>query len=102
MKTFQADKIRNICLIAHSKAGKTSMVEAMLFYSGAISRIGKTADGNTVCDYDSQEIKRELSIRASLAALEWKGNKLNLLDTPGYFDFIGDMHACTRASDAAV
>lgn len=102
MKTFQADKIRNICLIAHSKAGKTSMAETMLFNSGAISRIGKTADGNTVCDYDSQEVKRELSIRASLAALEWNGNKLNLLDTPGYFDFIGDMHACISASDAAV
>lgn len=102
MKTFQASNIRNICLIAHSKAGKTSMAEAMLFNSGAVSRIGKTADGNTVCDYDSQEIKRELSIRASLAALEHKGNKLNILDTPGYFDFIGDMYACTDASDAAV
>ncbi len=102
MKTVQADKIRNICLIAHSKAGKTSMAEAMLFNSDAISRIGKTADGNTVCDYDSQEIKRELSIRASLAALEWNGYKINLLDTPGYFDFIGDMHACVDASDTAV
>lgn len=99
MKNYTAQHIRNIALIAHSKAGKTSLAETMLFLSGAINRIGKTAEGNTVCDYDSEEIKRTCSLRTSLAAVEWKDTKLNIVDTPGYFDFVSDMYASMTACD---
>ena len=91
MNIYTGEKIRNIALIAHSKAGKTSLAEAMLFNTGVISRIGKTEDGNTVCDYDAEEIKRVVSIRSSLASIEYANHKINIVDTPGYFDFVGDM-----------
>ncbi|MFA7636819.1 MAG: GTP-binding protein, partial [Monoglobales bacterium] len=99
MNIYTGEKIRNIALLAHSKAGKTSLIEAMLFNTGAISRMGKTDDGNTVCDYDSEEIKRAVSIRASLATIEHANHKINFVDTPGYFDFIGDMYGAISACD---
>lgn len=99
MNTYGSQKIRNIALLAHSKAGKTSLVEAMLYDTGVISRMGKVEDGNTVSDYDSEEEKRGISIRSSLIAVEWSGNKLNFIDTPGYFDFIGDMYGAIDVCD---
>ena len=102
MKSYNTGRIRNVCLIAHSKAGKTTLAEAMLYNSGVINRIGKTEDGNTICDYDSEEIKRAVSIRTSLAAVEWKDTKMNFLDAPGYFDFVGDMISAIAAADVGV
>ena len=89
MANFSSDAIRNICLLGHGGDGKTSIAEAMLYLAKATDRLGKIADGNTVCDFDPEEIKRGFSLSASLAHFEWKGKKINLLDTPGYFDFAG-------------
>lgn len=102
MNTYEGQKIRNIALLAHSKAGKTTLVEAMLYSCGNISRMGRIEDGNTVSDYDGEEAKRLMSVRTSLAAVEWKGCKLNILDTPGYFDFAGDMYGAAQACDAGL
>ncbi len=102
MNTYIGKDIRNVCLVAHSKAGKTSLAEAMLMNTGVLSRMGKIADGNTVCDYDSEEIKRGISIRAAVASAEWKGKKINIIDTPGYFDFVGDMISGLRVADTAL
>ena len=102
MNIYTGEKIRNIALLAHSKAGKTTLTEAMLFNTGVISRIGKIEDGNTVCDYDSEEIKRVVSIRSSLAAIEYANHKINVVDTPGYFDFIGDMYGAISACDMGI
>lgn len=102
MNVYETEKIRNVALISHSKAGKTSLAEAMLFISRAISRLGRVEDKNTVCDYDSEETKRLMSVRMSLAAVEWMGNKINIMDTPGYFDFLGDSCGAVTACDTAV
>ena len=76
----------------HGNAGKTSLAEAMLYLAGATDRLGKTAEGNTVCDFDPEEIKRKVSVSSAVAPLEWKGSKINLLDTPGLFDFAAGMY----------
>ncbi|TYP48162.1 elongation factor G [Thermosediminibacter litoriperuensis] len=102
MKNYGSDRIKNIGLFAHSGAGKTSLAEAMLFTSGAIDRLGKIDEGNTTCDYDPEEIKRRISISTSLAPLEWKDYKINILDTPGYFDFVGEVKSALRVVDGAV
>lgn len=82
MAKFSSDAIRNICLLGHGGDGKTSIAEAMLYLAKATDRLGRIADGNTVCDFDPEEIKRGFSLSASLAHFEWKGKKINLLDTP--------------------
>ena len=102
MKGFSTEQIRNVALISHGGAGKTSLTEAMLYTSGAINRLGKVEAGNTVTDYDPDEIKRQVTISTSLAPLEWKGTKINLLDTPGFFDFIGEVQGALRVADSAV
>lgn len=102
MKSYKSDMIRNVGLIGHSGSGKTSLAEAMLYNSGAIDRLGKIDDGNTVCDYDPEEIKRKISISTSLAPCEWKNIKINLLDTPGYFDFVGEVKSTLRVVENAV
>ncbi|NLZ52734.1 MAG: elongation factor G [Thermoanaerobacteraceae bacterium] len=102
MKNYKSDMIRNIGLIGHSGSGKTSLAEAMLYNSGAIDRLGKIDDGNTVCDYDPEEIKRKISISTSLAPCEWKNIKINVLDTPGYFDFVGEVKSTLRVVENAV
>jgi len=84
------ENIRNMCMLAHSNAGKTSLVEAMLHKAGVIDRIGNTEDGNTISDFDAEEIKRKISLNTSLIPVEWNGVKINLLDTPGTPDFIGE------------
>ena len=102
MKQYPANKIRNIVLAGHGGSGKTSLAEAMLWISGASDRFGKTADGNTVCDFDPEEIKRKVSISTAIAPLERNGHKINLLDAPGQFDFIGGMGEAFRAAECAV
>lgn len=93
MNIYTTDKIRNVVLLGHGGCGKTSLVEAMAYVSGLTTRIGKVTDGNTISDYDKEEIKRQFSISTSLVPLEFQGEdgpiKVNLLDTPGYFDFVG-------------
>ncbi len=102
MNNYTGDKIKNVALLAHSKAGKTSLVEAMLYDTGVISRMGKVEDGNTVSDYDAEEAKRTVSVRTSFVALEHAGQKINVLDTPGYFDFIGDMYGAMSVCDMGI
>ena len=99
---YTANAIRNICLLGHSGSGKTALAESLLYMTGVIDRIGKNADGNTVCDYDPEEIRRHVSISTAVVPLEYKNIKINLLDTPGGFDFSGAVMEALRASDAAI
>ena len=99
MQVYQTGDIRNIGIVGHSGSGKTSLLETMLFNSGFTSRLGKVEDGTTVTDYLPEEIKRQVTISASLAPVEWKGTKLNMIDTPGYADFIGEVISTVRAVD---
>jgi elongation factor G len=101
MKDYAAQKIRNICLLAHGGAGKTTLAEAALFGAGAADRFGKVVDGTTTTDYDPEEIKRKFSINLAVAPLEWNDCKVNIIDTPGYFDFVGEVMQGTRASESA-
>lgn len=102
MKTYEASKIRNVALLGHSSSGKTTLVEALLYTSGAISRQGKVEDGNTVGDFSKEEIQRKVSINTKVIPVESGGIKFNFLDTPGYFDFIGEMYGAKRASEGSV
>ncbi len=102
MKKYASEDIRNVALISHGSAGKTSLTEALLFTSGTINRQGKIESGNTTTDYDPDETKKQVTINTSLAPLEWDDVKINLLDTPGYFDFIGDVLGALRVADSAV
>ena len=102
MKTYAMDAIRNIAVMGHGKCGKTTLTEAMLFNAKMTDRIGKTADGNTVTDFDSEEIKRQFSISAAVAAIEWKDMKYNIIDTPGFLDFAGGVKEGLRAADSAL
>ena len=99
MQIYQTGDIRNIGIAGHSGAGKTSLLETMLFNSGFTNRLGKVEDGTTVTDYLPEEIKRQVTISASLAPIEWQNTKLNMIDTPGYADFIGEVVSTTRAVD---
>jgi elongation factor G len=102
MQQYGLENIRNVVLLSHSGAGKTSASEAMLFSAGAIKRLGKVEDGSTTSDYDPDELKRQISISLSLLPCEWKGAKLNLVDTPGYSDFVGEVRAAMRVCEGAV
>ena len=102
MKEYASDVLRNVALVSHGGAGKTSLVEAMLFMSGAINRIGKVQDGNTVSDFEEEEIRRNISLSTGLLPVEYENHKLNILDTPGFADFIGEVISALRASDAAL
>ncbi len=102
MQQYGLENIRNVVLLSHSGAGKTSASEAMLFSAGAIKRLGKVDDGSTTSDYDPDEVKRQISISLSLLPLEWKGAKLNIIDTPGYSDFVGEVRAAMRVCEGAV
>jgi len=102
VKTFPTSKIRNVALVGHGGAGKTTLTEALLFCSGAINRMGRVEDGNTVSDFDPEEQRRHISLSMALAPFEIDGYKVNLVDTPGYADFVGDVAAALRAVDLAV
>ena len=102
MKNYNAKRIRNLALVGHSGSGKTSLMEAMLYKAGAIKKLGSVDSGNTVSDFDTEEISRKASISLSTAALEWNDTKINLLDTPGYFDFEGQVQSALKASEAAL
>ena len=102
MKDYSTAQIRNVALVAHHGVGKTSLAEAMLFLAKATNRIGRIADGTTMLDYAADEIQRQITINLSLAQFEWSGHKINLLDTPGYPDFVGDVHSALRVADAAL
>jgi len=102
MKQYPVANIKNVVLLGHGRAGKTTLAEALLFSAGAIERMGSIAQGNTVSDYDAEEIKRLCSIGASILPLEWGGGKINLIDTPGYFDFVGAQAEAVSAADSAL
>ena len=102
MKDYNTSAIRNICLIAHGGTGKTNLVEAMLYNVKAIERLGKVADGNTTMDFDAEEIKRKSSVNTSIANIEWNDCKINIIDTPGYFDFIGEMMEGSSVADGTI
>lgn len=102
MKVFPPERIRNVALVGHTGAGKTTLAEALLFRAGAITRLGTVEAGNTVTDYDPEEHDRGISLTLALAPFEWRGHKINLIDTPGYADFAGDVHAALRVVDLAV
>jgi elongation factor G len=102
MKEFKAEKIRNVVVAGHGGEGKTTLVEAMLFNSGVIDRMGKVEEGNTTSDYDPEEIKRHISINAAVAPVETGDIKINILDAPGYFDFQGELTQVMKPADGAV
>ncbi len=102
MKVYRAEQIRNVALISHVGAGKTSLVDAALFDSGAVTRQGKVDDGSSVSDFDPDELKRRMSLNAKVLPVEWKNTKINFIDTPGYADFMGEVKAGLRVADAAL
>jgi elongation factor G len=102
MKDYGTENLRNVVLLGHGSAGKTSLAEAMLFDSGAINRMGEVENGTTVADFDEEEIRRHISLNLALVPVEWEGCKINVLDTPGYTDFVGEVKSAVRAADLAL
>mgnify|MGYP001015903897 FL=1 len=102
MKGYTSETIRNVALLGHGGCGKTTFLESALYETGVIKKLGKVEDGNTVSDYDKMEVEKGYSINTSVVPIEWKGSKINFIDTPGYFDFIGEVNAALRVAEAAV
>ena len=102
MAKFDTKSIRNLALLGHGGSGKTSLAEALIYITGGSDRLGKVADGNTVCDYDAEEIKRGFTLSASIVPVEWKDIKINVIDTPGYLDFVGEANQALRVAGSAV
>lgn len=102
MKTYPTDHIRNVVLVGHGNAGKTTLAETLLHVAGSTTRTGKVEEGNTVTDFDPEEVARQISISLALAPFEWSDHKINLIDAPGYADFFGDAEAAMHAADAAI
>ena len=102
MKEYKVEQLRNVVLMSHGGAGKTSLTEAMLYDSGGVSRLGKVDEGTTASDYDPEEIRRKISVNTSVVPCEWRQHKINVLDTPGYADFVGEVKGALRAADSAI
>jgi len=102
VKTYDANDIRNVLLVGHGGAGKTALLEAMVFTSGAVTRMGRVEDGNSVSDFEPEEVKKQISVSLAMAPIEWEGVKINVLDAPGYADFVGDVRSAIRAVDAVI
>src|SRR5215470_2824818 len=102
MKEFPPAQLRNVGLFSHGGAGKTTLSEALLYRAGAITRMGSIEDGNTTTDFDPDELRRQMSVSLAVAPLEWHEHKINLLDTPGYADFYGEVAEAARVSDGAI
>ncbi|MFN3286364.1 MAG: GTP-binding protein, partial [bacterium] len=102
MKTYPVERIRNVAVVGHGGVGKTSLVEALLFCAGATERMGRVDDGTATTDFDPEEVRRKITINAATAPLEWRDHKVNLIDTPGYPDFVGEAYAALRVADAAL
>lgn len=102
MKDYNTEQLRNVVLMGHGSSGKTSLAEALLYSSGAINRMGSVEDGTTVSDYDEEERRRHISLNLALVPIEWQGHKVNVLDTPGYTDFVGEVKSAVRVADAAL
>ncbi len=102
MKKYETSQLRNLCLISHGGAGKTTLAEAALFDAGVIDRFGKVDDGTSTMDFDTEEVRRKISINASIASVPWNDVKINIVDTPGYFDFVGEVKGALRIADSAV
>ena len=102
MKVYNAENIRNVAIAGHGGRGKTTLAEAMLFLAGASDRLGRVADGNTVMDYDAEEKRRHNSVSSAVCPLEWNGKKVNIIDTPGLFDFATGVAEGVRAAETAL
>lgn len=102
MRKYSTEQLRNVALVSHGGAGKTSLLEAMLFCSGSISRLGRVDEGTSVGDYDPEEVRRKISVSTALAPAEWADHRINLLDTPGYFDFLGEVKSALRVVEGAL
>ncbi len=102
MKTYQTKDIRNIAIFGHGGSGKTSLLEALAFNAKAIDRMGRVEDKNTISDFDPEENKRGISISSAMAAIEAGGKKINIIDVPGYFDFIGEWYGALQVADCAI
>lgn len=102
MKEYKGDKIRNVAIVSHGGAGKTSLAEAFLFNAGAVTRLGKVDDGTAITDFEPEEVKRKVTISSALAPCEWKDHKINFLDTPGYSDFVAEVKGALRAADSVL
>ena len=102
MKVYTSDKIRNVVVLGHGGSGKTALVEAMAYITGATNRLGRVEDKNTISDYDKEEQKRQFSINSTVVPIEWEDTKINLLDVPGYFDFVGEVEQAMSVADGAV
>src|SRR5512136_162853 len=102
MRIYESESIRNIVIIGHGTSGKTSLASAMLFTAGAVNRLARVEDGNTVTDWEDEEIERKISISSALAHVEWNKKKINILDTPGYHTFLAEARLALRATDAVV
>jgi elongation factor G len=100
MKEYTTDSIRNVALVSHSSAGKTILTEAFLHFTGVTTRMGRVEDGTTVSDFEEEEIRRRISLSTTVIPIEYKDTKINLLDTPGYTDFIGEMISTLRIADS--
>ena len=102
MEVYRTDRIRNVVLLGHGGVGKTSLTEAMAYLAGITNRVGRVEDGNTLSDFDKEEIKRKFSISTSFVPVEWEKTKINIMDTPGFFDFVGEAEEAAYAADAAI